>query len=97
MFDLDPIGAVFLIIAVLWLIAAVAYGVMTADMRGQDGAFGTALGKVKISELSTTAMTSPPILRCSTAQTPAELLSDCCKPVTQIYTKQYVTEPVKRQ
>ena len=26
MFDLDPIGAMFLIIAVLWLIAAVAYG-----------------------------------------------------------------------
>ena len=26
MFDLDPIGAVFLIIAALWLIAAVAYG-----------------------------------------------------------------------
>ena len=26
MFDLDPIGAIFLIIAVLWLIAAVAYG-----------------------------------------------------------------------
>ena len=26
MFDLDPIGEVFLIIAVLWLIAAVAYG-----------------------------------------------------------------------
>ncbi len=26
MFDLDPIAAVFLIIAGLWLIAAVAYG-----------------------------------------------------------------------
>jgi hypothetical protein len=26
MFDLDPIAAVFLIVAVLWLIAAVAYG-----------------------------------------------------------------------
>ena len=26
MFDLDPIGATFVIIAVLWLIAAVAYG-----------------------------------------------------------------------
>jgi hypothetical protein len=26
MFDLDPIGAMFLIIAVLWLIAAVVYG-----------------------------------------------------------------------
>jgi hypothetical protein len=26
MFDLDPIGTTFLIIAVLWLIAAVAYG-----------------------------------------------------------------------
>jgi len=26
MFDLDPIGAVFLKIAVMWLIAAVAYG-----------------------------------------------------------------------
>ncbi len=26
MFDVDPIGAMFLIIAVLWLIAAVAYG-----------------------------------------------------------------------
>jgi hypothetical protein len=26
MFDLDPIGAMFLIIAVLWLIIAVAYG-----------------------------------------------------------------------
>ena len=26
MFDLDPIGAMFIIIAVLWLIAAVAYG-----------------------------------------------------------------------
>jgi len=26
MFDLDPIGAVFLMIAVMWLIAAVAYG-----------------------------------------------------------------------
>ena len=25
MFDLDPIGAIFLIIAVLWLIAAIAY------------------------------------------------------------------------
>jgi hypothetical protein len=25
MFDLDPIGATFVIIAVLWLIAAVAY------------------------------------------------------------------------
>jgi len=26
MFDLDPIGVVFLMIAVMWLIAAVAYG-----------------------------------------------------------------------
>jgi hypothetical protein len=26
MFDLDPIGTIFLIIAVLWLIAAIAYG-----------------------------------------------------------------------
>ena len=26
MFDLDPIAAMFLIIAALWLIAAVAYG-----------------------------------------------------------------------
>ena len=26
MFDLDPIGAVFLMIAVMWLIAGVAYG-----------------------------------------------------------------------
>ena len=26
MFDLDPIGTTFLIIAVLWLIAAIAYG-----------------------------------------------------------------------
>jgi hypothetical protein len=25
-FDIDPIGATFLIIAVLWLVAAVAYG-----------------------------------------------------------------------
>jgi hypothetical protein len=26
MFDLDPVGTIFLIIAVLWLIAAIAYG-----------------------------------------------------------------------
>jgi hypothetical protein len=26
MFDLDPIATIFLLIAVLWLIAAVAYG-----------------------------------------------------------------------
>jgi hypothetical protein len=26
MFDLDPVGTVFLIIAVSWLIAAIAYG-----------------------------------------------------------------------
>jgi hypothetical protein len=26
MFDLDPIGTIFLLIAVLWLIAAIAYG-----------------------------------------------------------------------
>ena len=35
MFDLDPIGAMFLIIAVLWLIAAWHTGVMTADMRAR--------------------------------------------------------------
>ena len=26
MFDLDPIGTVFILIAVVWLIAAIAYG-----------------------------------------------------------------------
>jgi len=26
MFDIDPVGAVFLIIAVIWLIASVIYG-----------------------------------------------------------------------
>jgi hypothetical protein len=44
MFDLDPIGAMFLIIALLWLIAAVAYGRDDRRRACQDGAFGTALG-----------------------------------------------------
>jgi hypothetical protein len=26
MFDIDPLGAIFLIIAIVWLIASIAYG-----------------------------------------------------------------------
>ena len=67
MFDVDPIGAMFLIIAVLWLIAAVAYG--RNDRRycaGHASPFGTDLRIPKVRETSSTAMTDRSILRCAT-------------------------------
>jgi hypothetical protein len=57
MFDLDPVGTVFLIIAVLWLIAAIAYG---RDDRWDTSPRTRAAA-------SRTAMTSRSIRCCSTA------------------------------
>jgi hypothetical protein len=42
MFDLDPIGTTFLIIAVLWLVA-IAYGAMTAEHTSATKSHATSI------------------------------------------------------
>jgi hypothetical protein len=76
MFDLDLIGTIFLIIAVLWLIAAVAYG---RDDCGQQR-------RVRRGSQILTVRETVAIRAVPPRQRPALLLSGWGKPVTQFAT-----------